>query len=188
MSTVRSACAFRSFTREAAGEGSLAARALAGVSGRAEGRRQRSDAGAFGGAGLRCTSASAAPAAAWYEGSWQGTYKAELHRIETAAGGVKEWKKDDGAQSSGEGKVSLEAKADGTVSGQASGALGEQSVSGRIEGERVALKLTPADANGFQGVILASQAPEGIKGTLSASTGDSLMVRKAEVTLSRAGK
>jgi hypothetical protein len=133
-------------------------------------------------------SASAAPAAAWFEGNWQGTYKAELYRIETAAGGVKEWKKDDGAQSSGEGKVSLEAKADGTVSGQASGALGEQSVSGRIEGERVALKLTPAEANGFQGVILASQAPEGIKGTLSASTGDSLMVRKAEVTLSRAGK
>jgi hypothetical protein len=128
------------------------------------------------------------PAAAWYEGSWQGGYKAELHRIETSAGGVKEWKKDDGTQSSGEGKLSLEAKADGTVSGKASGALGEQSVSGRIEGESVALKLTPADANGFQGVILASQAPEGIKGTLSVSTGDSLVVRKADVTLSKAGK
>src|SRR5688572_4212359 len=112
------------------------------------------------------SAAPAAPPAAWYEGSWLGSYKAELHRIETTAGGVKEWKKDDGTQSSGEGKLSLEATADGTVTGKASGALGEQSVSGRIEGERVALKLTPADANGFQGVILAAQAPQGIKGTL----------------------
>jgi hypothetical protein len=133
-------------------------------------------------------SASAAPAAAWFEGSWQGTYKAELHRIETAAGGVKEWKKDEGAQASGEGKLSLEAKPDGTVSGQASGALGEQTVSGRIEGEHVALKLTPTDANGFQGTILGSGAAEGINGALSASTGDSLVVRKAAVTLVKAAK
>ena len=133
-------------------------------------------------------SASAAPAAAWFEGSWQGTYTAELHRIEMAAGGVKEWKKDDGAQASGEGKLSIEAKSDGTVSGQASGVLGEQIVSGRVEGEHVALKLTPAQPDGFQGVIVAAQAPEGIKGSLSASTGDSLVVRKASVTFSKAGK
>ena len=133
-------------------------------------------------------SASAAPPAAWYSGSWQGTYKAELHRVELPAGGIKEWKKDDGAQSSGEGKLSLEAKPDGTVSGQASGALGEQIVSGRIEGDRVALKLTPATPEGFQGVILASQAAEGITGSLSVSTGDSLVVRKASVTLAKAGK
>ncbi len=133
-------------------------------------------------------SASAGPPAAWYEGSWQGTYKAELHRIEMKAGGVKEWKKDDGAQASGEGKLSIEAKSDGTVSGQASGVLGEQVVSGRIEGEHVALKLTPAQPDGFQGVIVAAQAPEGIKGSLSASTGDSLVVRKASVTFSKAGK
>lgn len=133
-------------------------------------------------------SAAAAPAAAWYEGSWQGTYQAELHRIEMAAGGVKEWKKDDGAQASGEGKLSIEAKSDGSVSGQASGVLGEQVVSGRIEGEHVALKLTPARPDGFQGVILAAQAPEGIKGSLSASTGDSLVVRKASVTFSKAGQ
>lgn len=133
-------------------------------------------------------SASARAPAVWYEGNWQGTYKAELHRIEIVAGGVKEWKKDDGAQASGEGTLSLQALADGTVSGKASGALGEQAISGRIEGEHVSLSLTPAEANGFQGVILASQAPEGIKGSLSASTGDSLVVRQASVTLAKAGK
>jgi hypothetical protein len=133
-------------------------------------------------------SASAAPPAAWYSGSWQGTYKAELHRVELPAGGIKEWKKDDGAQASGEGKLSFDVTAAGDVSGKASGPLGEQVVTGRVEGERVALTLTPVETNGFQGVILAAQAAEGIKGALNASTGDSVVVRKAEVVVAKAGK
>jgi hypothetical protein len=133
-------------------------------------------------------SASAAAPAAWYAGSWQGTYKAELHRVELPAGGIKEWKKDDGAQASGEGKLSFEVTPTGDVSGKASGPLGEQVVSGRVEGERVALTLTPVESNGFQGVILAAQSPEGIKGALNASTGDSVVVRKAQVVVAKAGK
>lgn len=132
--------------------------------------------------------ASAAPAKPWYEGAWQGTYKAELLRIETAAGGVKQWKEDDGSKASGEGKLSLEATSDGTVSGSATGPLGEHSVSGKVDGDRVALSLTPAQADGFRGVILASQADGGIQGTLNASTGDSLQARRATVTLSRAAQ
>ena len=133
-------------------------------------------------------SASAAPAAAWYAGSWQGTYKAELHRVELPAGGIKEWKKDDGAQSSGEGKLSFDVSPTGDVTGKASGPLGEQVVSGRVEGENVALTLTPVEVNGFQGMIVAAQAPEGIKGALNASTGDSVVVRKAQVVVAKAGK
>jgi hypothetical protein len=133
-------------------------------------------------------SASAAPPAAWYSGSWQGTYQAELHRVELPAGGIKEWKKDDGAQSSGEGKLSFDVTAAGDVSGKASGPLGEQVVAGRVEGDRVALTLTPVEPSGFQGVILAAQAPEGIKGALNASTGDSVVVRKAAVVVAKAGK
>lgn len=133
-------------------------------------------------------SASAAPPAAWYQGTWQGTYKAELRRIELAVGGVREWKKDDGSQASGDGTLSLEVEADGSVSGTAGGALGAQTVSGRIEGEHVALSLLPSETNGFQGTLLAARTPEGIQGTLSASTGDSLVVRQASVTLSKAGK
>jgi hypothetical protein len=132
--------------------------------------------------------ASAAPAKAWYEGAWQGTYKAELLRLETAAGGVKKWKDDDGSTASGEGKLSIQAAADGTVSGSASGPLGEHTVAGKVEGDRVALSLIPAQAEGFRGVILASQQGEGIQGTLNVATGDSLTARKASVTLARAGK
>lgn len=148
---------------------------------------------AAGSSALAASSASAAPvtsapAKPWYEGAWQGSYKAELLRIETAAGSVKQWKDDDGSKASGEGKLSLEAASDGTVSGSATGPLGEHGVSGKVDGDRVALSLIPAQHDGFRGVILASQAEGGIRGTLSASTGDSLQARRATVTLARVAK
>ena len=138
--------------------------------------------------GSAIAAASAAPAKPWYEGAWQGTYKAELLRLETAAGGVKKWKDDDGSTASGEGKLSLQAAADGTVSGSASGPLGEHTVAGKVEGDRVALSLIPAQAEGFRGVILASQQGDGMQGSLIVATGDSLTARKASVTLARASK
>ena len=58
----------------------------------------------------------------------------------------------------------------------------------RAPPERTRETLTPAEANGFQGMILATQAPEGIKGALNASTGDSVVVRKATVMLAKAAK
>jgi hypothetical protein len=128
---------------------------------------------------------AAAPAKPWFEGSWQGTFQAELNRLEPAVGGVKEWKQDDGKKSSGEGKLSLAAGPDGDVTGSANGALGELKVTGRIDGDRAALTLTSAQADGFHGVILASQTPVGLKGTLNASSADSLQVRRADVTLTR---
>jgi hypothetical protein len=130
--------------------------------------------------------AAAVPAKPWFEGSWQGTFQAELNRLELPAGGVKEWKQDDGKKSSGEGKLSLEASRDGDVTGSANGALGELQVTGRIDGDRAALTLKSAQADGFHGVILASRTPEGLNGTLNASSADSLQVRKASVTLKRA--
>ena len=130
--------------------------------------------------------APAAPTRAWFEGAWQGVYRAELLRIELPIGGVKEWKQDDGKQASGEGKLAFAAAPDGSVVGTASGALGELLLSGRIDGDRAALLLAAAGSEGFHGVILASQTPEGMQGTLNASSADSLQVRQASVTLARA--
>jgi len=129
---------------------------------------------------------AAAAKRAWFEGAWQGAFKAELQRIELAAGGVKEWKQDDGKLSSGPGKLELQIAADGAVSGSASGALGDLQVTGHAEADRVALTLTSASPDGFHGFVLASQAADGMQGTLSASSADSLQVRQAAVTLSRA--
>jgi hypothetical protein len=124
-------------------------------------------------------------ARAWYEGAWQGGFQAELLRIEMAAGGVKEWKQDDGKQGSGPGTLSLDVAADGSASGHASGALGQLSIVGRVEGDRAALQLISAESGGFHGVIVAAQTPDGMKGTLNASSGDSLQVRQAAVTFTR---
>jgi hypothetical protein len=136
------------------------------------------------------TAAVAAPSAsvvakAWFEGDWQGSFQAELFRIEVPAGGVKEWKQDDGKKASGEGKLSLAVSADGTAAGAASGALGDLTVNGKVDGDRAALRLASEQADGFHGTILATQTPEGMKGTLSASSGDSLQVRQASVVLTR---
>ena len=136
--------------------------------------------------GTPVPSTSAAPVKTWFEGAWQGVYQAELFRIELPVGGLKEWKQDDGKKSSGEGKLSLQAEPDGTVTGSASGSLGELVAAGRVDGDRLALTLTPSQNDGFHGVILAAQTPEGMQGTLSASSADSLQVRKATVTLTRA--
>jgi hypothetical protein len=131
-------------------------------------------------------STAAKPAPAWYEGSWQGSFQAELFRVELPAGAVKEWKQDDGKRMSGPGTLELAIAADGAVSGSAKGALGELAVTGHAEGDRVALSLDSTAADGFHGFVLAAQTPQGMHGALSASSGDSLTVRKAEVSLTRA--
>jgi hypothetical protein len=129
---------------------------------------------------------SVAPAAkAWFEGDWQGSFQAELFRVELQAGGVKDWQQDDGKKAAGEGKLAVAVSPDGIATGSASGALGELSVSGRVDGDRAALRLASDEADGFHGTILATQTPEGMKGTLSASSGDSLQVRQASVALAR---
>lgn len=130
-------------------------------------------------------SAAPVPAKAWFEGDWQGSFQAELFRVEVPAGGVKEWKQDDGKKAAGEGKLSLVVSADGSATGTASGALGELSVNGRVDGDRAALRLASGEADGFHGTILATQTSEGMKGTLNASSGDSLQVRQASVVLTR---
>lgn len=128
----------------------------------------------------------AAPERPWFQGSWRGTFDAQPFRIELPAGGVKEWKQDDGKRASGPGTLELEIAADGTLSGKGSGALGELVASGHAETDRVAISLRAAEPEGFHGFVLAAQTPEGLRGTLQASSGDSLVVRRADVTFTRA--
>jgi hypothetical protein len=131
---------------------------------------------------------AAAPSKAWFEGAWQGSFDAQLLRIELPAGNVKEWKTDDGKRASGEGKLSFNVSADGSVKGTATGALGELAVTGRVEDDRAALQLDSSSLEVFHGAIVAARAGDGFKGALSASSGDSLTVRRADVTLSKAAQ
>lgn len=132
---------------------------------------------------------AAAPAKAWYEGSWSGDYEAELHLLETERGGVREWKKDDASLAAGKGSLHVSIDADGNATGEAEGPLGSLGVSGRIENDSLALTLAPMGGGGpelFRGVLVARREQEVLRGALQVSTGDSLKARKARVELRRA--
>jgi hypothetical protein len=139
--------------------------------------------------GAAAPSAAAAPAARkpWYEGSWAGTYKSERHVMDVAVGAPRQWSKDDGSKAAGDGTLELSVAADGVVSGSAKGPLGTHSLRGRADeqGLNVELVPEPQEVEAFRGVLQTQRSGENLTGELRASSGDSLVVRKAAVTLSK---
>jgi hypothetical protein len=132
--------------------------------------------------------ADAAPAAAWYVGRWTGSYDAQHYLIETKKGeGLKQWADDDGKEGAGKGKLALDVKADGEISGSASGPLGEMIASGQAEDDSLRVTLRPKEPTdtAFQGFFVAKREGKGAKGRLQASSGDSLKVRDAPIELTR---
>jgi hypothetical protein len=150
------------------------------------------------GAPAPAASQSAAPAAApsaseaavqkpWYEGSWSGSYAAERYLIELPIGAVASWAKDDGSRASGPGELKLSVDAEGVVSGSAKGALGAHVVRGRVVEDSMRLELVPEEptTEALRGAGLTQREGESLKGELRASSGDSLTVRKASLTLTK---
>lgn len=121
----------------------------------------------------------------WFVGPWQSKFKAELFRIAAAPGAVKEWAKDDGTKASGDCELSIAVAPDGTAQGTAKGALGDLNVTGRFEDDHASLALAAPSAEGFHGVVLLTRQGDRVEGSLSASSGDSLQVRSAKLTLER---
>lgn len=131
--------------------------------------------------------ASAPPAAAkpWFSGHFSGEYQAKLAAVEVKSGAVKEWAADDGKASSGPGKLNLQISDDGLVDGSGEGALGPSRASGKVEDDTLRVQFTPDDKAGLHGTLVASRDGDGFKGTLQASSGDSLRVRGAAVELKK---
>ncbi len=129
-----------------------------------------------------------------YVGEFQGTYDAKLFRIEMTAaeGAVKEWEEDDGAALRGQGSLVLNITEDRKVTGTSQGPLGELRASGILDGELLRVSLVPvtprAPNEAVSATFLGTLVGEGVKGTLRASSGDSLKARTAEVTLARNSK
>ncbi len=90
-----------------------------------------------------------------------------------------------GATGAGEITLVLPAGAEGAVGGKASGALGEQVVTGNLEGGALNATVRPAASGdpAMTGTIEATVDGAGdarvVKGTLRASSGDGRMVREA---------
>ncbi len=141
-------------------------------------------------------SASAAPDAQvpegpWYVGRWTGSYDAQHYLIETKKGeGLKAWAEDDGSDGAGKGKLELDVKPDGQITGTASGALGEMIASGQAEEDSLRVTLKPKEPSdtSFQGFFIAKREGKSAKGRLQASSGDSLKVRDAPIELAPAAK
>ena len=137
-------------------------------------------------------SAAAAPASApmakakpWFAGGFSGNYEAKLVPVQITAGAVREWGKDDGKASSGPGKLTLNIDDDGLVDGTSEGALGASHASGKVDEDTLRVQLAPNDDTGLHGVLVATRDGDGFKGTIDASTGDSLRVRQASIELKK---
>lgn len=130
-------------------------------------------------------SAPPAPAKPWFSGHFSGEYQAKLAPVEIKAGAVKEWATDDGKSSSGPGKLSLQIGDDGVVDGSSEGALGPGRATGKVEDDTLRVQLTPDDRTGLHGTLVASRDGDGFKGTLQASSDDSLRVRGAAIELKK---
>lgn len=133
--------------------------------------------------------ASAAPeppkARPWFSGGFSGEYQAKLATVDVKAGAIKEWAKDDGKLASGAGKLTLQIDDAGQVDGTSEGALGAGHVSGKVEDDTLRVQLSPADDSGLHGVLIATRAGDGFKGSIEASTGDSVRVRTASIELKK---
>lgn len=141
--------------------------------------------------------ASAPPAASeqpeppkpWYFGKWEGSYDAARHVIDMTAaqGAVRDWGMDPGDAGAGRGTLSVVVDEAGTIQGSSKGPLGALTVSGHADDEALRLVLEPAEpgVKAFRGSVVARREGAAAKGTLSASSGDSLTVRAAPVTLER---
>jgi len=125
------------------------------------------------------------PAAA---GQWNGTYEARPYRIEMSKkeGAVREWSADQGASHTGKGTLTVDIAEDGSASGSAKGPLGELAVTGEVDDSLLRLRFTPVDpglAPAFTGMLVAKREGDAFTGRLQASSGDSLIVREASVSL-----
>lgn len=135
--------------------------------------------------------ASAAPPAPpakakpWFSGGFTGQYEAKVAAVDVKVGAVKEWSKDDGKLASGPGKLDLQIDESGQVDGTSEGALGTSHVTGRVEDDTLRVQLSPTDEAGLHGVLIGTRNGDGFKGSIEASSGDSLRVRTASIELKK---
>jgi hypothetical protein len=121
----------------------------------------------------------------WFSGGFSGEYQARVAAVEIKVGALKEWAKDDGKLASGPGKLALTIDDAGLVEGTSEGALGAGHVSGKVEGDTLRVQLSPSDDAGLHGVLVATRNGDGFKGSIEASSGDSLRVRTASIELKK---
>jgi hypothetical protein len=131
--------------------------------------------------------AQAEPEPPWFVGPWEARFRTEAHQVglDRKRGAPREWEEGKDPRCLGEVTLSLEVDDAGMVQGSGTGALGAVSVQGVVEGDALRARLSPTEAAGFHGSLTATRTDPGLTGELRASSGDSLELCKATVTLAR---
>jgi hypothetical protein len=123
-------------------------------------------------------------------GRYAGTAVVSVGKSTTTRkeGAPASWEQDDGSRFTGECQISLTIGADGAIEGTLKGALGEHALRGAVAGEDVRASLVPTTPqvtsiqNGF---VALTRSDTGLKGQLTAASGDSLHLRIAELDLKK---
>ena len=140
-------------------------------------------------AGTPTASAEAAPTG--LTGSWEGRYDAKKGTIEMPPK-VKDKARaaDDGKAMAGAGKVELTVSPNGEVRGKASGALGEATLSGKVDVEGGVLRASwfpvdPTGATAMTGVLIGQLKGATIQATIRVAGPDATLVRESALDLQR---
>ena len=135
-------------------------------------------------------SASAPQSGSACAGKYQGEYavsnvKSALSHKE---GAPEQWETDDGKTLAGKGTLTLQVDSNNVVSGNAEGALGQQTLRGYCDETTLRVQLDSAgnDLSKIQNAYLvADLSGSQAAGTVVAATGDSLLRRAGSVTVRR---
>jgi hypothetical protein len=128
---------------------------------------------------------SNAPSAA-QTSRFSGAFSAQPAKSATTKkdGAPSGWEKDDGKAYSGDCKLTLFVEKDGKVQGDLTGALGDLKLRGWLADEDLRATVVPSgdDAAKIQnGTLSLTREGDGFKGTLTAATGNSLVLRRADI-------
>jgi len=134
---------------------------------------------------------AAAAARSALTGAWQGAYEAKKGSVEMPPK-VKDKPRssDDGKAMAGPGKVELEVAADGNVQGKASGALGEATLSGKLDEAAGVLRASwfpvdPSAPNAMTGVLIGLIKDGEIHAEIRVAGPDATLVREGKIDLKR---
>jgi hypothetical protein len=124
-------------------------------------------------------------------GAYAGTYKAKVGTVSDypKEAKVAAWEKDAGTEAVGDGTLSLVVtRGRRVVTGEAKGALGEQTLSGDLDATELRAKVDPKNPNtepAMTGVLTGTFANGTFTGTLRVSGRNGNVVREAEIKLAK---
>lgn len=135
------------------------------------------------------SSSAAAPAQPAMAGSWEGRYDAKKAEIALPPKVKdKSWGKDDGKLASGAGTIKLEISPAGDISGRGSGALGDVTLTGKVEDTMVRASVMPVDraaSPSMSGVLVGLIKGDAIQATIKVAGPDATIVRESAIELRR---